>query len=144
MISFHYDVAVSLKNRNKLKKFLLKMAKEEGFTIDRIDYIFCSPKRILEINKAHLDHHYTTDIITFEYSDNRNRKTSSEIYICPDVVNKNAVQYTQTKTRELHRVIIHGLLHLCGYKDKSPRDQKQMRSKEDYYLERYFVPRGTK
>lgn len=100
-------------------------------------YIFCSDEYLLNINKAHLQHDYYTDIITFDLSVSKS-ETIGEIYISIDRVRDNAANLKVSIKEELHRVIFHGALHLCGYKDKTPKHEKEMRRAEDKYLSMYF------
>ncbi len=100
--------------------------------IGDIAYIFCSDEKILEINKQYLQHDYFTDIITFDYSEGK--KISGDIFISLDTVKSNSEKFNATYNEELHRVIIHGILHLCGFKDKSSKDEKLMRTAEDNAL----------
>lgn len=136
-VSFFYEAPVSLRDRNKLKLFVKAIFRKEKKKLSGLNYIFCSDKRLLEINRQFLQHDYYTDIITFELSP-AETPVEGEIYISIDRVKDNAQQHDSTVTRELHRVIFHGVLHLCGYKDKTPAQEKLMREKEDYYLKRYF------
>lgn len=137
-ISFHYQQAgFKFPNRNRLKAFLLSLFKKEQKELNTLTYIFCSDDYLLEINKSFLQHDYYTDIITFELAE-KNQPTEGEIYISIDRVKDNAQSEKTSFTKELHRVIFHGALHLCGYKDKNPQQEKQMRAKEDEWLERYF------
>ncbi|MCG2612993.1 rRNA maturation RNase YbeY [Terrimonas sp. NA20] len=137
-LSFFYEEPVTLRNRNSLKLFLHEIFRKEKKKLSSLNYIFCSDKRVLEINRQFLQHDYYTDIITFELSP-AGAPVEGEIYISIDRVKDNARQHDTTFTRELHRVIFHGVLHLCGYKDKSTAQEKLMREKEDYYLNRYFA-----
>jgi probable rRNA maturation factor len=142
-IYFHYlSDPFFFPNRNKLKNFLAALAKTEKQSIDTINYIFCTDEYLLKVNQDHLNHDTYTDIITFQLSP-KGEPLLSDIYISIDRVKENAVQHSNTFTIELHRVIFHGLLHLCGYKDKFPADIKAMRKAEDVALETYFVSRGT-
>ena len=100
--------------------------------IDQVNYIFCSDEYLLNMNKEHLQHDYETDIITFDYSENNT--VSGDLFISLDRVIDNAKSLKLKRADELHRVMIHGVLHLAGYKDKSPQDQAEMRSQEDYCL----------
>jgi len=143
-VNFYNSANLYFKNRKRIKLFLTKMSKTEGREIETLNYIFCSTEKIIEINSQYLSHHYATDIITFDLSKNKTSKITSDIYICPEIVKTNAIDYSETFTRELHRVIFHGLLHLCGYGDKTNSQQKVMRAKEEEWLRKYFVPRGTK
>ena len=98
-----------------------------------INYIFCSDPYLLEINKQYLGHDYFTDILTFDYS--QKPVVSGDLFISIDTVRENAEYYGATFEEELHRVIVHGLLHLIGYDDHTPEEQKTMREKENYYLD---------
>ena len=102
-----------------------------------INYIFCSDKKLLEINQQFLHHDYYTDIITFDLSESD--YTQAEIYISIDRVKENAQTETVSFKSELHRVIFHGALHLCGYKDKSKAEVFKMREKEAFYLDIYGI-----
>ena len=143
-IQFHYLVdPFAFRDRNKLKAFVGQLIRREGHKVDHINYIFCSDKYLLELNRTHLRHNTLTDIITFQLSA-PGAPVLADIYISIERVRDNAQTFEASFYRELHRVIFHGALHLCGFKDKKPTDQKRMRSKEDHYLHLYFVSRGTK
>lgn len=131
------DKAASLSNRTNLKAFIVKQVKKEGLTIDSLQYVFCSDKYLLDINKSFLDHDYYTDIISFDLSEQKGNLIG-EVYISIDRVKENAKTHQTTQTNELLRVIFHGALHFCGYKDKKPADEKQMRSMEDKWLKAYL------
>jgi len=137
-ITFSFQKNATLNNRIKLKKYLSFFEKKESLSFDELSIIFCSDEYLLEINKSFLSHNYFTDIITFDLSDKSTNLISGEIYISVDTVRKNAVDYKTTFENELHRVIFHGILHLCGYKDKKKSDQIIMKQKEDFYLSHYF------
>ena len=132
-----FQKKTSLQNRSILKSFLKNIAKKENTKIKDLNIIFCSDEYLLDINRQYLKHDYKTDIITFEISNDVDGKTA-ELYISVDSVFKNSIDYQSTKKNEIHRVIFHGVLHLCGYKDKSKLDIALMRSKEDEYLKHYF------
>jgi rRNA maturation RNase YbeY len=132
-----FQKKTSLQNRSILKSFLKNIAKKENTKIKDLNIIFCSDEYLLDINRQYLKHDYKTDIITFEISNDVDGKTA-ELYISVDSVFKNSIDYQSTKKNEIHRVIFHGVLHLCGYKDKSKLDIALMRSKEDEYLKQYF------
>ncbi|MET0462402.1 MAG: rRNA maturation RNase YbeY [Chitinophagaceae bacterium] len=136
-VSFFYEEPVTLRDRNNLKVFIQDIFRKEKKKLSSLNYIFCSDKRLLEINRQFLKHDYYTDIITFELSP-MGAPVEGEIYISIDRVRDNANQHGSTFTRELHRVIFHGVLHLCGYKDKNTAQEKLMRKKEDDCLNRYF------
>lgn len=105
------------------------IASKHGKTIGEIAYVFCDDAKILEVNRQYLGHDYYTDIITFDYCDDD--KLSGDIFISLDTVKSNSVTYGTDYYDELTRVIIHGILHLCGYKDKSDDESKAMRALED-------------
>ena len=134
---FFFPQKTSLENRSNLKLFIKSIFKKEKTKAQFINIIFCSDEFLLNINKEYLNHDYPTDIITFEISRDLNGITA-EIYISVDSVTRNSIDYQSTKKNELHRVIFHGVLHLCGYKDKTKKDIDLMRSKEDEYLNFYF------
>jgi probable rRNA maturation factor len=134
---FFIENRVTLNDRNKLKLFLLKLFKKEKKKIQSLNYIFCSDEYLLNINQKFLQHNYYTDIITFDLSQAKN-KIEGEVYISIDRVKENALENKEAFKKELHRVIFHGALHLCGYKDKSIKEIAKMRSAEDKYLKHYF------
>lgn len=133
---FFEEKVFSLQSRAELKAFIEILFKKEKKKLGSINYIFCSDKRLLEINQQFLRHDYYTDIITFDLSETD--FTQAEIYISIDRVKDNAKTEGVSFKSELHRVIFHGALHLCGYKDKSRREALQMREKESFYLLKYF------
>ena len=133
-ISFNKaDATATLKNRVALKSFIEKRVKKEGLSIESLNYVFCSDKYLLEINKQFLDHNFYTDIISFDLSEEPG-KLIGEVYISVDRVKENAKTHGASFTEELLRVIFHGALHFCGYKDKKPTDAKKMRQMEDLWL----------
>ncbi len=137
-IAFHKLVPVSLKNRKRLKAFIFSLFSKEGRELTEMNIIFCSDDYLLEINKQHLKHDFYTDIITFDLSKTKNGAISAELYISIDRVKENALALKGNFTYEVHRVIFHGALHLCGYGDKSKKDILVMRAKEDEYLSLYL------
>ncbi len=124
-----------LKNRGSLKAFIESIFRKEKRKLDSLNYIFCSDKGLLEINRRYLGHDHFTDIISFDLSDSDS--IQGEIYISIDRVMENAQKLKLTFKSELHRVIFHGVLHLCGYKDKTQKETKKMRAMEGYYLLMY-------
>jgi probable rRNA maturation factor len=126
------DIKSTFKNRNIIREWIKKTIQKEGYKLNILNYNFCTDEKLLEINKEFLQHDYYTDIITFQLSEDKN--ITGDIYISLDRVKENAKFNKTTYTNELMRVIIHGVLHLCGYKDKTTKDQKLMREKEDYYI----------
>jgi probable rRNA maturation factor len=127
---------ITLANRTGLKRFVQQIFKSEKKNLSHLSYIFCSDEYLLNINKTHLRHNYYTDIITFDLS-NTPGAITGEIYISTDRVRDNAAKLGVSIKEELHRVIFHGALHLCGYKDKTAKDQKTMRAAEDRLLGKY-------
>lgn len=115
-----------------LRSWVISTAKNEGFSVGELSFIFCDDKYLHKINLEFLNHDTLTDIITFDYSSED--EIAGEIYISIDRVNENAKAFNQDTAQEIRRIIIHGVLHLLGYKDKSPEEKTQMTSKEDYYL----------
>ena len=126
------DVQFTLKNKQVIRQWIAEVAANEGFSIAPINYIFCSDAHLLDMNKQFLNHNYFTDIITFDYTEGQ--RLSGDIFISIDRVADNAKTYKTTFEAELHRVMVHGVLHLMGYKDKTPADEKKMRSKENSAL----------
>lgn len=143
-ISFNFSSKISLQNRNGLKDFISSIFKLENKSATSLDFVFCSDNFLLDINKTYLQHNYYTDIITFNLSAPNSKLIEGEIYISVDTIRDNAQRFQTTFKQELHRVIFHGVLHLCGYKDKSTNEKQLITQKEDYYLDLYFnVPRAT-
>ena len=137
-ISFNKaDKNATLANRAALKAFIEKAIKKEGLHIETLQYIFCSDKYILGINKSYLQHDYYTDIISFDLSETKG-KLIGEVYISIERVKDNAKTHKTSLKEELLRVIFHGALHFCGYKDKKPADIKKMRAQEDKWLKSYL------
>ena len=119
-----------------MKAFIVRLFRQEGKDLARLDYVFCTDQRLLQINRAHLGHDYYTDVVTFDLSA-KPGPIHAEIYISVDRTRDNARLFNVSQSQELRRVILHGALHLCGYRDKSKSDQRLMRKKEDTYLQRY-------
>ena len=132
-IHFHLEgVSFRLRSIKAIKLWLNSAAKTEKNTIDTLNVIFCSDEYLLGINKKYLNHDYYTDIITFDNSDNQN--VSGDLFISYDRIKENANNFSIPISNELHRVVIHGLLHLLGYNDKTTTQKQEMKSKEDFYL----------
>ncbi len=137
IISFNYvDVALRLKDTLLLKTRLTAVMALEGVPFYKIQYVFCSDSYLLELNQKFLNHDTYTDILTFTLS-MPGEPVSSEIYISTDRVAENANSLGIDFIDELNRVMIHGLLHLCGYEDDTPAKKKKMRSREDFHLENF-------
>ena len=135
---FNADRKASFKSRNRLKNFLIALLKKESAReLIGLSYIFCSDNYLLEINRKFLHHDFYTDIITFDLSSDKTTLIG-EIYISIDRVKENAKSLGTPYHEELHRVIFHGALHLCGFKDKTKQQKGIMRKMEDKTLELYF------
>ncbi|WP_205508032.1 rRNA maturation RNase YbeY [Longitalea arenae] len=135
-IQFHFLATVSFSQRTLVKEVIRDLFRKEKTKLEQLRYIFCSDEYLLEINKQHLQHNYFTDIITFDLSEKPNA-VIGEIYISVDRVKDNAQTYKVPVKQELLRVIFHGALHLCGYKDKTKKEEELMRKAEDKYLQYY-------
>lgn len=136
-IKFFFPHKTSLADRGRLKAFIEKIFRTEGKRLGRLNYVFCSDKDLLRINRDYLNHDYYTDIITFDLSE-FNDTIQAEMYISTERVSDNARELGVSFKKELHRVIFHGVLHLCGYKDKTRAQKREIRLKEDHYLDIYF------
>jgi rRNA maturation RNase YbeY len=126
------DMRVPKIKRQNTGIWIKEVARIHRKKVDEIAYIFCSDAKILEINKQYLRHDYYTDIITFDYSEGD--RISGDIFISLDTVKSNSEKFKTSYNEELHRVVIHGILHLCGFKDNTPEDEKIMREKENEAL----------
>lgn len=132
-ITFHdqTDAQLNLPDQEKLRKWLLTTAETEGKPISRLHYTFVSDEELLGINQKYLEHDTYTDIITFPYSYD---PIESEIFISLERVKDNAKALDTTPEQELLRVLVHGLLHMCGYHDTSDEEKRAMRQREEYHL----------
>lgn len=142
-VRFHFPSACNLPQRRQLKAFILSIFQKEKRAIESIDIVFCDDNYVLSLNQQFLRHDYYTDILSFPLSD-KGKPLMAEIYISTDRVTDNAKNLESSFREELHRVIFHGLLHFCGYNDKSLREKKTMRDAEDYYLKAYFKYKRNK
>lgn len=129
------DITFSLKEKLKHKAWLNEVAKQEGKRILELSYVFCSDDYLLQINQEYLNHDTLTDIVTFDNSEDP-KKIEGDIFISIDRVKENG-DALGTKETELKRVMVHGLLHLLGYKDKKKEDKAVMTEKEDFYIKQY-------
>jgi len=136
-VQFFFEVPADLKQRTQLKSFINKLFKIEGKSLDSLVYVFTTDKKLLALNKEYLNHDYYTDILTFDLSEGSQIK--GEIYISIDRVRSNALWLRVSFKNELLRVILHGALHLCGYKDKTATQERKIRSREDEYLYMFHV-----
>ncbi len=134
-IVFHKaDIALRIPKATAIKTFVAAEFKKETQKVLDLSCVFCSDEFLLDINKRFLDHDYYTDIITFPLEET-DKKTSAELYISIDRVKENAASLSVPFAQELHRVIFHGVLHLCGYGDKTKKEETLMRQKEDEWLD---------
>lgn len=131
------DKGTSLRNLTSLRTFIIKQCSKEGIQIEALQYVFCSDAYLLDINLRFLNHDFYTDIISFDLSDQKGLLIG-DVYISIDRVKENAKTEGSLYMHELLRVIFHGALHFCGYKDKKPADVKLMRSMEDKWLKAYL------
>lgn len=129
---YREDTKFIFKNKLANNRWLKFVAGSEIKTLGDVSIIFCSDNYILDVNVRYLNHDYFTDIITFDYCEGN--RLSGDLFISVDSVKENSVEFGTDFDEELHRVIVHGLLHLIGYDDHTPDEQKVMRAKEDYYL----------
>lgn len=130
---FEEDISYNIRNKIKLKQWIKAAIIEEGFRLDELTYVLCSDEYLLKMNQQYLDHDTYTDIITFDNSEEEGIITG-DIFISIPRIKENAEKFSVSEADELHRVIIHGALHLLGYTDKTASAKKKMSSKEDYYL----------
>lgn len=126
------DVSIRVENKRILYSWIGSVIKSEKKKASELSIVLCSDDYLLDINKRFLNHNYYTDIITFDYTSED--KVSGELYISTDRVRDNAKKFKVSFEQELHRVMIHGVLHLCGYGDKNEAQQKVMRGKENEKL----------
>ncbi len=132
MIYYNFETNFELKNQEKTSNWIEKSILNEEHKLEEISYIFCDDKYLLEKNIQFLEHDTLTDIISFDYS--VGKIISGDIFISIERVEENAIKFKVDFLNELHRVMIHGILHYCGYKDKTQEEKKIMRDKENYYL----------
>ncbi len=137
MIEYHYENDFILKDSNKIRIWIEDVIKKEKRTVGDITYIFCDDDYLLDRNKEFLDHNTLTDIITFNYCIDNN--ISSDIMISIDRVKENSTTFENSFNEELKRVMIHGILHLIGYNDKSDKEKELMREKENFYLNIFYI-----
>ena len=132
---YNDDCTYRLRDKRLIAKWLKQTAEAEGYILGDVTYIFCSSTVHRKMNIDFIGHDYFTDVITFDYSDRKgSRVVAGDVFIDVETVTDNARIYGVTALQEMRRVVVHGLLHLCGQKDKTPRAEKQMHRKEDKYL----------
>ncbi len=136
-IHFHCEeLRFSLRSKRKIRAWITHTIQQEKLTAGDISIIFCNDKYLHKVNLDYLNHDTLTDIITFDYS--AQELISGDLFISYERVKKNALIFKQTAEKELRRVMIHGILHLCGYGDKTEAQKKEMRKNEDKYLAEYL------
>lgn len=136
MINFNYETDFSLNNEEEISIWINETIVSENHILDEINYVFCDDDYLYKLNVEFLNHDTLTDIISFDYSVGKNLQ--GDIFISVQRVVDNAKDFGVSFEEELHRVIIHGVLHYCGYKDKTDDDAKVMREKENHYLKLLF------
>lgn len=134
ILFFNEDIEYRVKDKQNLRQWIADTVKSEGFKrIGELNFVFCSDAYLLEINKQYLDHNTYTDIVTFDSSEDADT-IAGDIFISVERTDENANKFDVSKRDELHRVIIHGVLHLCGFHDKKKEDKLLMTAKENEYL----------
>lgn len=137
MINFNYELSFQLDNEERYSQWIQDVIISERKELGEINYIFCDDEYLLNINKQYLDHDYYTDVISFDYTDDY--VISGDVFISIDRVRENARDYNVEFEKELKRVIIHGVLHYCGYCDKSEAEEQLMRNKEEEKVRLFHV-----
>ena len=132
MIQFFFENIDSIEINPNTTEWLEKLIIHENKKLGKINYIFVADDGLLKVNQDFLNHDYYTDVITFDYV--KGKTISADIFVSLPRISENAITHSKDFTTELHRVLAHGLLHLCGYKDKTDEENKEMRNKEDFYL----------
>ena len=137
MISFNYETDFELENEAQYEDWISRIIESEGFDEGEINYIFCDDEYLHKINVEYLDHDTLTDIISFDYT--VGNLIQGDIFVSIERVKDNANDFNVSFEEELKRVLSHGVLHYCGYKDKSPEDEALMRSKEEEKMQMFHV-----
>jgi rRNA maturation RNase YbeY len=137
MISFDAQNEFMIERPLEWVSWLEVVVVQEGFTLGELCFVFCSDEYLVDLNQKFLSHDTLTDIITFDY--NVGKTINGEVYISTERVAENCVQYKAPMTHELARVVVHGVLHLCGYKDKSEEELALMRQREDYWISKFKI-----
>lgn len=132
MIQFFFEEVETLSLDEKTVNWLTGIIVSEQKKAGKITYVFCTDEALLKVNKEFLDHDYYTDVITFDYV--KGKTISADIFVSLPRISENAISLNKDFNSELHRVLAHGILHLCGYNDKTDDEIQQMRQKEDFYL----------
>ena len=137
MISFNYETDFELENEAQYEDWISRIIESEGFDEGEINYIFCDDEYLHKINVEYLDHDTLTDIISFDYT--VGNVLQGDIFVSVERVQDNAKDFNVSFEEELKRVLSHGVLHYCGYKDKSPEDEALMRSKEEEKMQMFHM-----
>lgn len=137
MISFNYETEFELSNETEISNWLTQVILSENKKEGDINYIFCDDDYLVQINEQYLDHDTLTDIISFDYS--VGNELHGDIFISVERVADNAIDFSVTFDEELKRVLVHGVLHYCGYKDKTDQDEEIMRKKENEKIQMFHV-----
>lgn len=137
MISFNYENNFELPNEDQIATWISRVILSENKKEGEINYIFCNDDYLLNLNEQYLDHDTLTDIISFDYS--VGNEIHGDIFISTERVKENAIDFKAAFEEELQRVIVHGVLHYCGYKDKTEDDERLMRNKEDEKIKMFHV-----
>ncbi len=133
MISYNYETEFSIQNESTITSWIKALITSEGYKLEEINYVFCDDEYLHNLNVEFLNHDTLTDIISFDYT--VGKLIQGDIFISIERVKENALDFSVPFEEELQRVMAHGVLHYCGYKDKTDDDEKQMRAKENHYLE---------
>ncbi|NER14214.1 rRNA maturation RNase YbeY [Leptobacterium flavescens] len=139
MINFHYENDFLLEDESLFSDWISRVASSENHTVGDINYIFCDDAYLLNLNQQYLDHDTLTDIISFDYTEGE--ILHGDIFISTERVRENASTFEVSFEKELQRVMVHGILHYCGYKDKSEEESAEMRLKENEKLKMFHVER---
>ena len=132
MINFNYETDFLIPNEDSIAKWITNTIADEGFKLEEINYVFCDDEYLHKLNVEFLNHDTLTDVISFDYT--VGKLIQGDIFISVERVRENALEFNTGFENELNRVMVHGVLHYCGYKDKTELDEQLMRSKEDHYL----------
>jgi probable rRNA maturation factor len=137
MIEFNYETEFTIENEGAISNWISDVIKSENKKVGEINYIFCDDEYLLQINQEHLQHDFYTDIISFDYT--VGNEINGDVFVSVERVKDNALDFNVSFDEELKRVLVHGVLHYCGYKDKSEADVLLMRSKEDEKIAMFHV-----
>ena len=132
MIEYFFEDIDQIQIESTIKEWLIQLIKSEGLKVGQVNYIFCNDEYLLKVNRDFLNHDYYTDVITFDYV--KGKTVSGDIFVSLPRISENAEQLGSSFVTELKRVLAHGILHLCGYKDKTTQEAAEMRNKEEFYL----------